>query len=458
MKRRILIADDEPLFGRTTAVFLSKHGFDVIYVTDAHQAESILCDHRFDIVIADLDMPGNRKLEFLHSCRKQYPNIAFVVVTGRPSMPSAIEGIRLSIHDYFLKPLELDDLLHSISRALPLDQYNAETPKGFSNVLGTSQAISELKLMAEKVSRSNASLLISGESGTGKELLARGVHQNSQRRHGPFITVDCSAIPETLVESMLFGYTKGAFTGASNNRVGLVETADKGTLFLDEIGELPLVMQSRLLRVLQFGTFTPVGSNEERKVDIRIIAATNRNLRREVEAGRFRLDLYFRLAVLEIVSPPLRNRIEDIPLLCNHFLAEIARRDHSPIKTLSEDAMQRLLTYHWPGNVRELFNTMERCSCMTMNSIINSADISDSLKSHLTSEPSESFASIDKPNTKGSHAEALTHNEREYFQTLLRRNEGNISKAARQAGMSRQGLHKALHRLQIDPKEYRSSI
>jgi two-component system response regulator AtoC len=452
---KILIADDEPLFGETTARFLELAGYTVEFVEDAHKAEKVLAGTSFDLVIADLDMPGNRELEFLSQCRSHYPEIPLVVVTGRPSMPSAIEGIRLGIHDYFLKPLDLDDLLHSLDRALRQHSLAASECSAFENILGISSRVTELRKLAARVARSQATVLIRGESGTGKELLARGIHESSQRRDGPFVTVDCASIPDTLVESILFGHVKGAFTGAHAERIGLVKAADRGTLFLDEVGELPPLMQSKLLRVLQFGTFLPVGGTEECRVDARIVAATNRDIKAQTSSGDFRLDLYYRLAVLEIVSPPLRQRRDDIEMLANHFLEVIVQRDRYPRVVLSQGAVGALLEHSWPGNIRELANTIERCICNSDGHAITLQDVKAALQSiDVQLREFESVGSVESVAT--SSREALqASSEIAFFVRLLEHNKGNISQAARQANMSRQGLHKALQRLGIKADGFR---
>lgn len=489
---RILIVDDEPLFGTTTQQFLQGRGYEVQYVGSGQEGEGVLRSGGIDLVIADLDMPGNRKLEFLKTCRTEFQDIPFLVVTGRPSLPSAIEGIRLGIHDYFLKPIDLDDLLHSIERARPGDSQaqRADTSRSqelsgsdsFSEIIGTSLAVLTLKHLAGRVSKSNATVLIRGESGTGKELLARGIHANSLRRNGPFVTVDCASIPESLIESTLFGHVRGAFTGAVESRVGLVGAADGGSLFLDEIGELPLPMQAKLLRTLQFGTFTPVGSTQEQKVDVRILAATHRDLARESQDGGFRTDLYYRLSVLELVSPPLRDRHGDITHLAKIFVERIAARDQIPAPTLTTEALDILNAYRWPGNLRELQNVMERAVCLTTSSeigaevvgqaieqrvVVPSGGIGDFVESGegvvLAPRLGEGFAdgsiSASSASSAGSftHQDFLSNNERLYIEELLRRNRGNVSRAAKEAKMSRQGLHKALLRLGINASNYRGS-
>lgn len=466
--KRVLIADDEPLFARTTAQYLCSRGFDACCVGDGMQALDILKRGDTDVLIADLDMPGNRQLELLHAWRSHSPHIPFIVVTGRPTIPSAIEGIRLGIQDYFLKPLDLDDLVHSIQRALPLDRNASED--GFAEILGSSQSIHNLKQLASKVANSNASVLVRGESGTGKELLAKGIHKCSQRSDAPFVTIDCASIPDSLVESVLFGHVKGAFTGAISDRPGQVSMANHGTLFLDEIGELPILVQSKLLRMIQFGTFTPVGDHRETKVNVRIVAATNRNLRKEIEQGNFRLDLYYRLAVLEIVIPPLRDRKSDIPELAESFIQQISLRDRLEPKTLSLKALDCMMSHSWPGNVRELVNTIERCMCLSTGSVIDFDDVHSAINQNAldvyvnqqsigdyVSQNTNSTAikSLSSLSGEASKTATLEQAERVYFQSLLKQHAGNISQAAREANMTRQGFHKALARLGIDQNKFR---
>jgi two-component system response regulator AtoC len=466
--KRVLIADDEPLFARTTVQYLRSRGFDACCVGDGLQALDVLRRGETDVLIADLDMPGNRQLELLHAWRTHSAHIPFIVVTGRPTIPSAIEGIRLGIQDYFLKPLDLDDLVHSIQRTLPIDSNGVES--GFAEILGSSQAIQNLKQLASKVANSNASALVCGESGTGKELLAKGIHKSSQRKDAPFVTIDCASIPDSLVESVLFGHVRGAFTGAISDRPGQVSMANHGTLFLDEIGELPMLIQSKLLRMIQFGTYTPVGDHHETKVNVRIVAATNRNLRKEIEKGSFRLDLYYRLAVLEIVIPPLRDRTSDIPELAESFIRQIAIRDRMETKKLSLAALECLMSYSWPGNVRELVNTIERCMCLCTGPVIHFDDVRGAINQYAGNsyanqqiigdvffQDSNSIGIGSPLSLSGdaSKTATLEQAERVYFQSLLKQHAGNISQAAREANMTRQGFHKALARLGIDQNKFR---
>jgi DNA-binding NtrC family response regulator len=487
MKRKtsILIVDDEPLFGTTTQQFLQSRGFDVQYVPDGHEGERAIRSNRFDLIVADLDMPGNRQLEFLKTCRLEFTDTPFIVVTGRPSLPSAIEGIRHGIHDYFLKPLDLDDLLHSVERARcniaepsvsgagepastgagepastgagePADPAHA-TEEPFNEILGESLAALTLKHLAGRAARSNATALIRGESGTGKELLAREIHSQSLRKTGPFVTVDCASIPENLIESALFGTNRSHVTSSLNPQIGFVAAANGGTLFLDQIGEVPPTIQSKLLRLLQFGTYTPVGSTDENKVDVRILAATQHDLSTRAQEGTFRTDLYYRLAVLDLICPPLRDRHGDIPLLADAFIKRIAHRDQTNPFEWKPEAIEALSEHRWPGNIRELQNVTERIACLTTDSQIDAMAVNQAIENKSTQSmptPLQVEEPVEIPNF--THQDFLSNNEKLYIEDLMRRNQGNVSRAAKEAKMSRQGLHKALLRLGINASNFRT--
>ncbi len=495
MKRKtsILIVDDEPLFGTTTQQFLQSRGFDVQYVPDGHEGERAIRSNRFDLIVADLDMPGNRQLEFLKTCRLEFTDTPFIVVTGRPSLPSAIEGIRHGIHDYFLKPIDLDDLLHSVERARcniaepsvsdagdpakagagepaktgageparagagePAEPTHA-TEEPFHEILGESLAALTLKHLAGRAARSNATALLRGESGTGKELLAREIHSQSLRKTGPFVTVDCASIPENLIESALFGTDHSHATSSLNPQIGFVAAANGGTLFLDQIGEVPPTIQSKLLRLLQFGTYTPVGSTDENKVDVRILAATQHDLSTKAQEGTFRTDLYYRLAVLELICPPLRDRHGDIPLLADAFIKRIAHRDQTNPFEWKPEAIEALSEHRWPGNIRELQNVTERIACLTTDSQIDAMAVNQAIENKSTQSmptPLQVEEPVEIPNF--THQDFLSNNEKLYIEDLMRRNQGNVSRAAKEAKMSRQGLHKALLRLGINASNFRT--
>jgi two-component system response regulator HydG len=458
----ILIADDEPLFLRTTAALLRKAGYDCLTAADGAAATSILRQEQVDLVLSDLNMPGNLKLELLHEGRCQWPDIPVIVVTGAPSLPTAIESVRLGIADYLLKPVKYEDLLSAISRALAhrLRPHAPGRPtelqgmpaKRFADIIGDSPAMHELFQVLDRVVETDTNVLLTGESGTGKEVVAQTIHNHSARSEGRFQVIDCTAIPETLFESMLFGHAKGAFTGAVKDQAGLLKQADKGTAFFDEIGELPAALQAKLLRVIQEQTFTPVGKTEPVNVDTRFICATNRDLEMEVNAGRFRRDLFYRLAVIHIELPPLRERGDDVVLLARHFLKLLRPAGRAELE-FSPEALNLLKSYSWPGNIRELRNAVERGIAMARGEMILSNDLPPAMQQSST--PADGSGAAEK-SPAGTLAETLGEAERSYLITLLRENAGNVASSARQAGMSRQGLHKLLKRHNVDAADYRS--
>jgi two-component system response regulator HydG len=455
---RILIADDEPLFLRTTAELLRREGFVCTCAPSGTAALEALSNEEFDLVLSDLNMPGNFKLELLKEGRTKWPDIPLIVVTGAPSLPTAIESVRLGITDYLLKPVKIDDLLSSIRRALA-HQDQTRAAKGtippkvdrnrFREIVGDSPPMHELFEVIERVSETDTNVLITGESGTGKEAVARAIHRLSRRANEPFQVIDCTAIPETLFESILFGHARGAFTGAVKDQPGLLKEADKGTAFFDEIGELPATLQSKLLRVIQEQTFIPVGKTAVVTVDTRFVCATNRDLELEVNAGRFRRDLYYRLAVIHIDLPPLRERGDDVILLAEHFLRTLQGRS-GKVKELAPEAVALLRQYSWPGNIRELRNAIERGIAMARGEVITPAELPAALR-RATSK----LSSSDQRITAATHAGALDGAEREYLACLLEKNAGNVAQSAREAGLSRQGLHKLLKKHGLDANKYR---
>jgi two-component system response regulator AtoC len=456
---RILIADDEPLYLRTTAELLRKAGFDCTTAPNGAAALEALSQKSFDLVLSDLNMPGNMKLELLRTGRTNWPDIPLIVVTGAPSLPTAIESVRLGITDYLLKPVKFDDLLSSIRRALahhaqPRTATDAKAKpsqgRAFPEIIGESPPMMELFEIMERVAETDTNILVTGESGTGKEAVAKAIHGRSRRSNGRFQVIDCTAIPDTLFESLLFGHIKGAFTGAVKDQVGLLNESDKGTAFFDEIGELPGALQAKLLRVIQEQTFIPVGKTISVTVDTRFICATNRDLELEVNAGRFRRDLFYRLAVIHIELPALRDRGQDVILLARHFLHDLQKHDKR-ITDFSEDAVELLLDYTWPGNIRELRNAVERGLAMARGELIRSADLPPALRN---TESAVDSAVLGKSNS-ASRAAALDDAERDYLVTLLQKNSGNVSQSAMEAGMSRQGLHKLLKKHGVDARDYR---
>lgn len=455
-RKRILLADDEPLFGRATAGLLQQHGYKVHWAEDGALGLSALAGQTFDLVISDLNMPGNQALEFLSQIRHLYPAMPVIVLTGQPTLPTAIESVRLGVHDYLLKPIEIADLLHSIQRALERGEQSSQREAGIDRMVGTAAATASMKQLATRIAASNANVLVTGECGAGKDLLAEALHAQSQRSRAAFVKVDCTAWPEPLLESALFGQASDTRNDGAGSKPALLSVADRGTLFLDAIGELPPTLQAKLLRLVQYGSFVPVGGCQELKTNVRIISATDKNLSRECEQGRFRHDLYYRLAVLEIKIPPLRERLEDIPLLAAESLRRIAVRDGLPAKRLSREASLCLMRHSWPGNVRELINIMERCGVVAAGPVIEvadlPADLSESSPAVATERQSSRSTSDSEPQGRRIR---LRRMDQAYLMRLMKRHRGNITQAAREAGLTRQGLHKALGRVGIRAGDFR---
>lgn len=457
--QRILIADDEPLYLRTTGQLLRKAGYECVCVADGDAALELLRSESFDLILSDLNMPGNLRLELLQQGRNQWPHIPLIVITGVPSLPTAIESVRLGITDYLLKPVKYEDLLASVRRALALSMVEGTESQSVPSerdasstrspeIIGQSVPMLEVLEIVDRVAKTNTNVLITGESGTGKEIVAQAIHRQSRRAPHKFQIIDCTAIPESLFESVLFGHTKGAFTGAIKDQEGLLSQCDQGTAFFDELGELPLASQAKLLRAVQEQAFTPVGKNEPVRIDTRCIGATNRDLHEEVAAGRFRQDLFYRIGVIHLELPPLRDRGDDVILLAESFLRDLKPTD-SRLTGFSDEVLDCLRGYAWPGNIRELRNVVERAVALADSETIQRPDLPKPLREPSASGPGfPLLAEI-------SREEALDMADSRYLTELLKKHEGNISQAARQAGLSRQGMHKLLAKHGIDASEFR---
>ena len=366
----ILVVDDEKSIGELLEITFRKEGHRVEVAHSVDAAKRKLESQIYDIIISDIRMPGAGGVDLLKFTKEIAPESFFLLITGVPTLETAIAAINAGADRYVIKDHELVDQLrravHEVTESLRWKKEAGYLRRelrrltGLDNIVGQSTRMRAIFDMIQTVAPQTSRVLITGESGTGKELVARAIHENSARSQAPFITINCGAFPETLLESELFGYMKGAFTGANENRQGLFQAAHGGTLFMDEIGNMSLTMQVKLYRVLQEGKVRPIGSTEESDVDVRIIAATNKDFEKEIAEGRFREDLYYRLSVIPILVPPLRERREDIPLLARHFLENFRKTMEKPIEAISPEAMTRLESYDWPGNVRELENTMER--------------------------------------------------------------------------------------------------
>ena len=451
MARTILIVDDEKNILRSLEGILSDEGFEVLSAKSGVEALEMIKESTPDLVLLDIWMEGLDGIETLEEIKKRYPNLQVVMMSGHGNIETAVRATKIGAYDFVEKPLSLEKLLLSINNAL--EHYRLEEEisllkekdKNRYNIIGNSKAIMELKEQIKIVAPTNAWILVSGENGTGKELVAHTIHLLSRRSHKPMVEVNCAAIPEDLIESELFGHEKGAFTGASTMRKGKFDSAHEGTIFLDEIGDMSLKAQSKTLRILQEQKFERVGGTKTIEVDVRVIAATNKDLEVEIGKGRFREDLYFRLNVIPMRVPPLKDRIEDIPRLVNEFVLEFSLRTNIEAKEVPEDAIAILEKYDWPGNVRELKNLIERLMIMVPGGVIRkedipapfnrTPDIRTGLESHFIS---------------GSLKEAKGEFEKAFIEAKLREFNGNISQTSEAIGIERSNLHKKIKVYNLD--------
>ena len=447
----VLIVDDEESALQLCADIAAEVGLRVRTATTTEQALEALDEYPIDIVITDLRVPELGGLELLRRIREHYPEVSVLVLTQYGTIQTAVEATRLGAADYVTKPFHIDELRRKLQRLVheqELDQENRvlreqlRTRPGYKELIGTSPKMQRVYKLIEKVSQHSYPVLILGESGTGKELVARSIHFSGARRHKPFVPLDCSALVPTLIESELFGYVKGAFTGAMHTKQGVFESADNGTLFLDEIGNLPTDMQAKLLRVLQEREVKPVGSNERVTVNVRIIAATNRDLETAVRDNGFRKDLFFRLNVVQIKLPPLRERKSDIPLLVQAFLEKFADPGR-PVPTLAEDAMGRLTSYDWPGNVRELENAIERAVALGSGPLLHSGDLPTTLQ----------YGSVGETAPANDEIVPLEEMERRAILRALQEANGDKLVAARLLGIGKTTLYRKLKQYQSQMKE-----
>ncbi|MGE5124731.1 MAG: sigma-54-dependent transcriptional regulator [Betaproteobacteria bacterium] len=449
----ILLADDEQGILKTVGRALREEGYEVVATPSAAEAQRLLADRPFDVFVVDYRMPGRTGLELIRELAATLPEgerPQVVMMTAHATVENAIEAMKLGAYDYLQKPFELDELLVVVRRALDEQVLRrqhryllSEREEEFDHygIIGRSRAMQEVIHKLEKVAQSKSTVLITGETGTGKELAARAIHARSAQADRPLIKVNCAAIPEALLESELFGHVKGAFTGASANRRGRFALADGGTLFLDEIGTLGLPVQAKLLRVLQEREFEPVGSERTQSVDVRVIAATNRDLRAMISDGRFQEDLYYRLSVIPIELPSLRQRPDDIPLLVEHFLRKHAKRIGRRIDGVEPAVLERLQAYHWPGNVRELENTIERAVVLATGSVIDAAALS-------ILEPPTAAAAGGLPSQR-LH-ENVEWAEKESVRRALQQANGVKKDAAESLGISQRALSYYLSKYRID--------
>lgn len=440
---RILVVDDEEIVCRSCERLLSEEGYEVDSRQDPKEGLLLAEQNPYDVILVDLKMPGISGMEFLRRIRATRPETVVVIMTGYAEIATAVEATKLGAFDYIPKPLTPDQLVVAVGKALETQEILSEnrylrrelqSRYKFENMIGQSEPMQAVYDLVARVSATGTTVLIRGESGTGKELIARAIHFNSPRKTMRFVAVDCGALHENLLESELFGHAKGSFTGAIAAKKGLFEVADGGSLFLDEIGNTSLMLQVKLLRVLQERVFTPVGEIRERKTDVRLIAATNRDLGAMVAEGAFREDLFYRLNVVPIHLPPLRARRDDVPLLAEHFVARLSVEHGRPKRVVTPEAMERLSAYGWPGNIRELKNLIERLLIMTDGETIGPTEVEEVLPPDSDEGPPSEIK------------QARDRAERDTILGTLRQCDWNVSEAARRLGMDRGYLHRKIKR------------
>jgi DNA-binding NtrC family response regulator len=442
---KILIVDDEMNMRLVLAAMLKREGYEVASASDGSEALQILKSGRIAAVITDLKMPRIDGMELLNRVRQEYPEVPVIMITAHGTVATAVEALKKGALDYITKPFELEDLKNVVSKAIKTRNLKENEfflpPEEIerANIIGSSPSTLELFDAIKRVAPTTTTILINGETGTGKELVAEAIHRNSPRKNNPLIKINCAAIAETLMESELFGYEKGAFTGAAVTKPGKFELAHKGTLFLDEVVEIPRDMQVKLLRVLQEQEFERVGGLKTIKVDVRFIAATNRNLMQSVQDGSFREDLFYRLNVFPINVPPLRERKDDILPLVEFFVAKFNKKLALTIGGVDDAVKDMLLRYRWPGNIRELENLIERMMLMAKTPMITGCEVPPEFKANLEKEV-EALTDEDKKPFKDFMRTHMENVERQMIIKCLDELEGNVTKAAKQLGLSRKGL------------------
>ncbi|HUA20722.1 MAG TPA: sigma-54 dependent transcriptional regulator [Bryobacteraceae bacterium] len=449
MKATVLVVEDEEKLRRVVELQLKTAGFEVEQAGSAEEGLKLADDA--DVILTDLRLPGMSGLQMLQKIREQDSHKPVIVMTAFGSIETAVEAMKAGAVDFLPKPFSLDHLMTVLNKALEVRSLREENRElraelsqryQFDNIVGRSEAMREIFATIERVAPTRATVLLCGESGVGKDMIARAIHHHSPRTDKPFVKINCTALPENLMESELFGYEKGAFTGANVSKPGKFEQADTGTVFLDEIGDVPPGIQVKLLRILQEREFERLGSNKTRHVDVRVLAATNVDLRAALEQGEFREDLYYRLNVLPINIPPLRDRKEDIPFLAKHFVAKLSKDLGSRVESISDAAIQRLMEYHWPGNVRELENVIERSLVLGNGPVLEPSDIRLDL-----SAPPRTAAVTGNFLPDGM---TLDQYEQSIIREALQRASGNKSQAARLLGLTRNALRYRLSQMGIE--------
>ncbi|RMG73266.1 MAG: sigma-54-dependent Fis family transcriptional regulator [Nitrospirae bacterium] len=446
----VLIVDDDTNLLEIMKMRLEASGFDVTTAKDEEEARRFINERAFDLAIVDLQLVQTDGISLMTEIHSLYPLMPVIILTAHGSIESAVEAMRKGAFNYLTKPFDARELVVQIERALRSSALEKEVQRlrdflreeyEFKNIIGRSAPMKQVLEQVSRIAQVDSSVYIEGESGTGKELIARAIHLASPRRQGPFVAINCASLPEGVLESELFGHERGAFTGAVRSMKGIFQRAEGGTVFLDEIGDMPLSIQGRFLRVLQERQFYPLGSDRPVNVDVRVIVATNKDLAEEVRAGNFREDLFFRIHVIPIKLPPLRDRKEDIPLLVSHFIKKYSSKMNKDVRGIKPKALKKLMLYDWPGNVRELENTIEYAVAMARGKMID--------EELITVTPASAVSSL-RP-----YDEAKESFERQYLVNLLKHTKGNVSKAAEIAGRYRADLYNLMKKHGINPKDYK---
>ena len=462
--KKILVIDNEEGLCRMMKAVLSDSSYQVKTFTQPREAVREFQTNQWDLVISDIKMPGMSGLEVLQRIKEKDPTIPVIMITAYATVETSIQALRKGAYDMLTKPFEPEELLYRVKNALKHNQLLAENNElkkklagnfSFDKIIGSSQKLKNILETVTKIAARDMPVLISGESGTGKELIAQAIHYNSPRRERRFMAINCGSLPESVLESELFGYKKGAFTGASSDREGIIEAADSGTLFLDEVGNLSTNVQKTLLRVLQEQEFMRIGDRFATKVDFRIISATNTDLLDHVSSRTFREDLYYRLNVINIHLPPLRERREDIPLLAIHFMKELNQKYNTHIQGFTPETIKALVNFPWPGNIRQLSNVIEACMAVEIDDRISLSvatqfphSTSPSNPIPLTQDSSKEYAAEE------NYFNNLARFEKEYLIKLLHASRGNIEKAARQAGINMATIYRKLKKYHINKEDY----
>lgn len=451
-KTILLVDDDKELLEVYEKIFKIK-GFSVMSCDNSLDALKIIRGSSVSVVISDIIMPKMDGMELLQHIKEIRPEVEVIMLTAEGSISGAVEAVKQGAFSYFVKPADIEELLSSVGKAVELTSVkgeNSELKERLADItperefIGISDIAKELRSKAQMIGMTDSAVLITGETGTGKEVLANMIHRCSKRAEKPFICVNCGALNENLIESELFGSERGAYTGAERQRKGRFEIADGGTIFFDEIGELSMNMQVKLLRVLQEKSFERVGGSESIKSDFRLITATNRDLKREVAEKRFRADLYYRINIVPIEIPPLRERIEDIPVLCQCFLDQYGKEMNKRIEPMSESLMKTLQHYHWPGNVRELRNIMERLVVLSLHGKIDEGDLPEEFREPINDDLEEESKTDLRNRTKAF--------EKEYILKIMKKHDGNVTKAAGEMNIARKNLYRKLNEYGIQYK------